>query len=225
MEDLFSIPIQFEMTEEETQAYQLAMLWMKKSVEHFPGVRLGPGNALRTTGDPRKSALFKSMIRMIRRTRGMVELTDLKHYMVAQLFICKKNNDEGDCYVTPNMCVGDAAWKRWKLYEKWLKQARERRAGASAPETEQISMEAVNSDFDVSLTFLKKYTEEVTPQFLTDRFEKGDVAKWLKFGFIRPYFVAVSPTLQKLGMQVKALSGVTNEKVIAAFKIRFPLDQ
>lgn len=225
MDDLFSIPIQFEMTDEETQAYQLAMLWTRKAVEFFPGVRLGPGNALRTTGDPRKSALFKAMIRMIRRTRGMVEITDLKHYMVAQLYICKHNNDEGDCYVTPAMCVGDAAWKRWKLYEKWLKQARERRAGNASPGVDQVSMEIVNSDLDVSLTFLKKYTEEVTSQFLTERFESGDIAKWLKFGFIRPYFVAVSPTLQKLGAQVKLVSGVNDEQVIAAFKSRFPLDQ
>ena len=129
--DQFSIPLQYEMTEEETQAYQLSLLWQKLTVEYFPDMRLRPGNTLRKTGDPRKSALFKAMIRMIRRTRGIVALGDLKFWMHAQLYVCKKNDEE--CYVTPNMCVGGAAERRWKLYKKWMDAARARRAGESNP--------------------------------------------------------------------------------------------
>ncbi len=225
MEDQFSIPLQYEMTEEETQAYQLALLWMKKTPEYFPGARLGPGNKLRTKGDPRKSALFKCMIRMIRRTRGMVALEDLKHYIIAQLWICSKNNEEGECYVTPQMTAGDAAWKRWKVYEKLLKQARERRAGNANPSEENISMEIIRSDLNISLKFLNKQVEEVDPQFLEDHFKNGDLDKWLKFGFVRPYFVALSPTLRRLGMKVTTLAGLAKPEVIEAYHSTFPKDQ
>lgn len=211
------------MTEEETQAYQLSLLWQRKTVEYFPNMRLGPGNTLRKTGDPRKSALFKAMIRMIRRTRGIVALADLKFYMVGQLYICKKNDEE--CYVNPNMCVGPAAERRWGLYQKWIKAARERRAGNANPDEEQVSMEMVRSDLNTSLAFLKKYVADITPQFLEERFASGDVEKWLKFGFIRPYFVALSPTLQRLGAKVTVLSGVTKEEVIAEYRAVFPKDQ
>lgn len=211
------------MTEEETQAFQLSLLWQKLTVEYFPDMRLGPGNTLRKTGDPRKSALFKAMIRMIRRTRGLVALTDLKFWMRAQLYVCKKNDEE--CYVTPNMCVGPAAERRWRLYNKWIKAARERRVGNANPDEEKVSMEMVRSDLNTSLTFLKKYGEDITPQFLEKRFASGEIDKWLKFGFIRPYFVALSPTLQKLGAKVAVLSGVTNEEVISEYRAVFPKDQ
>jgi len=223
VDDLFSIPLQFEMTEEETQAYQLSLLWQKLTVEYFPDMRLGPGNTLRRTGDPRKSALFKAMIRMIRRTRGIVALADLKFWMRAQLYVCKKNDEE--CYVTPNMCVGPAAERRWGLYQKWIKAARERRAGNADPQEEKVSMEMVRSDLKTSLAFLKKYGEDITPQFLEKRFTSGEIDKWLKFGFIRPYFVALSPTLQRLGAKVTVLSGVTKPEVIEEYRNLFPKDQ
>ena len=221
--DQFSIPLQYEMTDEETQAYQLALLWMKKTVEYFPNTRLGPGNALRTTGDPRKSALFKGMIRMVRRTRGLVDPTELKFYITAQLYVCKKNDEE--CYVNPNMTVGGAAEKRWGLYKKWMKDARERRAANANPDEEKISMEIVHAHLETSQKFLAKQTGEVNPQFLAERFKNGDIVKWLKFGFIKPYFIALSPTLQSLGMTTTTLSGVKKQEVIDAFKTLFPKDQ
>lgn len=221
--DQFSIPLQYEMTDEETQAYQLALLWMKKTVEYFPTMRLGPGNKLRTTGDPRKSSLFKGMIQMIRRTRGLVEPSELKFYMIGQLYVCKKNNEE--CFVNPNMTYGGAAERRWGLYKKWMKEARERRAGNSNPDEEKISMEIVRAHLETSQVFLKKFVPEVIPQFLADRFKNGDIAKWLKFGFIKPYFVALSPTLQSLGMTTSTLSGVKKQEVIDAYKTYFPKDQ
>ena len=223
MEDQFSIPMQYEMTEEETQAYQLSLLWQKKTVEYFPNIRLGPGNTLRKTGDPRKSALFKGMIRMIRRTKGIVAPTDMKFYMVAQLYVCKRNDEE--CYVNPNMCVGGAAERRWGLYQKWMTAARERRAGNANPDEEKVSMEMVRSDLDCSVKFLKKHVDEVTPQFLEEHFANGDIAKWLKFGFVRPYFVALSPTLQRLGMTVAVLSGVKKQEVIDEYRAVCPNDQ
>jgi hypothetical protein len=223
VDDQFSIPLQYEMTEEETQAYQLSLLWQKLTVEYFPNMRLGPGNTLRKTGDPRKSALFKAMIRMIRRTRGIVAIGDLKFWMHAQLYVCKRNDEE--CYVTPNMCVGGAAERRWGLYQKWLKAARERRVGNANPQEEKVAIEMVRSDLDTSLNFLKKHVAEVTPQFLEERHTSGDIDKWLKFGFIRPYFVALSPTLQRLGAKVTVLSGLTKTEVIEEHRKRFPKDQ
>lgn len=213
------------MTDEETQAYQLALLWTQKASEYFPNVRIEGNNRLRATGDPRKSALFKHLIRMIRRTRGLVKPEDIKHYMVAQLWVCKHNNEEGQCHLGPEMLSGPAAWKRWKVYEKLLTQARERRAGNAAPAEEKISMENVRSDLQTSLTFLQKYDKRITPAFLRQRYAKGEIQKWLKFGFIRPYFVALSPTLQSLGATVTGeLSGIKNAEVIAEFQKTFPED-
>ena len=225
MEDQFSIPLQYEMNEEETQAYQLALLWSKKVVEYFPEARIGPGNKLRATGDPRDSSLFKYMIRMIRRTRGLVAPTELKHYMMAQLWICKVNNDQGEAYVSPQMTAGDAAWKRWKVYEKMMKKVKESRQATETEEDQNVSMETVDYDLKTSAAYLAKYVPEVTPQFLEQRQEKGDIAKWLKFGFIRPYFVALSPTLRRLEAPVITLAGLKNEKVRAAYASYFPKDR
>lgn len=213
------------MTEEETQAYQLALLWSKKVEEYFPNSRIGPGNKLRATGDPRDSSLFKYMIRMIRRTRGLVAPNEIKHYMMAQLWICKVNNDEGEAYVSPQMTAGPAAWKRWKVYEKMMKKVRDSRLTSTAEEDNNVSMETVDFDLKTSATFLAKYVAEVTPQFLEQRVAKGDVAKWLKFGFIRPYFVALSPTLKRLEVPVMTLAGLNNEKVREAFAFYFPKDR
>jgi hypothetical protein len=165
------------------------------------------------------------MIRMIRRTRGLVAPTDLKHYMMAQLWICKVNNDENEAYVSPQMTAGPAAWKRWKVYEKMMNKVRDARKTSDAEEDTNVSMETVDFDLKTSATFLAKYVPEVTPAFLQSRHEKGDILKWLKFGFIRPYFVALSPTLRKLEVPVITLAGLKNEKVVAAFQSYFPKDK
>ena len=220
--NLFDVPLEYEMTEEETAAYQLALLWTQKVREFFPNHR-PDGNRLRTTGDPRKSSLFKHCIRMLRTRKGLIEPRDMKHYMIAQLHICKLNNEEEDINISPTLLSGGAAWRRWKLYESALTEARNRRAGNSTPSEEHVSLELVRSDLEISGTFLRKYVSEVTSPFLKERFSKGDVAKWFKFGFIRPYFVALSPTLQALGMKVE-VSGVTKKEVVEMYKGYFPKD-
>lgn len=211
------------MTEEETQAYQLALLWTQKTTEYFPQNRTD-GNRLRATGDPRKSSLFKYCIRMLRRTKNLIPAMDMKHYMVAQLWICKQNTPDGECHVGPEMLSGPTAWKRWKIYEKALITARERRAGNSNPAEEQVSMEIVRADLDRSQTFLQKYALAITPEFLLEHQKKANIAKWLKFGFIRPYFVALSPTLQKFDFKIEELSGIKTQELILLYKTYFPKD-
>ncbi len=217
-------PLQWEMTDEETVAYQLAVLWTQKVREYFPDQRQD-GNRLRVSGDPRKSSLFRHCIRMIRTRRGLVEPRDMKHYMVAQLHICKLNNEDNNVLITPALLSGEASWRRWKLYESALTKVRERRAGNSNPTEDLVNLDLVRSDLEISSTFLRKYVPEITPQFLKDRFAKGDLEKWVKFGFVRPYFVALSPTVQSLGIAAKELNGVSKKEVVEMYKTYFPKDK
>lgn len=224
--DLFDTPLRYNMTEEETQAYQLAVFWTQKVRDYFPDIR-HEGNRL-CQGDPRKCLLFRHCIKLIRETRGLIEPKDYRHYIVAQLYVFKKNSEDGEtCLVSPNMLTGKPAWRRWKLFESALKKVKTQQAGANPTGGEEVvSIEKVEFDLKKSQEYLRKYIPEVTPQFLADRHKKGDIGRWLRGGFIRPYFVALSPTLKALGgLKVEELSGLNDERVKTLYTAMFPKDR
>lgn len=213
------------MTEEETQAYQLAVFWATKVREYFPDIR-HEGNRL-ATGDPRKCLLFRHCIKLIRETRGLIEAKDYRHYIVAQLYVFKKNSEDGDtCLVSPNMLSGKPAWRRWKLFESAMIKVKTMQAGSNPLDTaESVSMEKVTFDLKMSQVHLRKYVPEVTPQFLAERYKSGDVARWLRGGFIKPYFASLSPTLKSMGQTTEELSGLSDERVLKLYAEMFPKDR
>jgi len=228
-EELFSLPFDYEMTEEETLAYQLAIFWSKKVKQFFPEIRI-QGNQLSKKGDPRKCSLFRYLIKMIRETRGLIEPEKYNYYIIAQLFIFKKNSDKNStCYVNPSILTGKNAWKRWKLFEKYLDKLKNRQlvvVNNNQNDNELLFCKQIEFDLNFSKKFLSKFNEIIDYQFLIKNYQNGNIKKWLQFGLIRPYFVALSPTLSKLNIHnLGQLDGLEHTKSHELYKQFFPDDK
>lgn len=219
--DLFDTPKEFGMTVEETTAYKLAVFWMEKVKQYFPHVRHA-GNKL-SKGDPRKSFLFKCCMKMVRETRGLLAPEDYEQYIIAQLYVFKKNSEEDGvtCLLTPLMLAPPKGLRRWGLYKSLLKRLENTRV----EDNTHFNIDHIRSELLHTQKYLLKVTKEVTPAFLKARFDKGEIDQWVNFGFIRPYFVALSPTLNALGTPAQELPGLDAPEVIALFRSCFPKDQ
>src|ERR1700692_2918490 len=80
--------ITWKLSEDETKAYKLALLWTKLLNKHLPEhsdrqMRLSRGN-------PRKSFIFKICWKLMRETRGILKEEDYEAYLMAQIFALKK---------------------------------------------------------------------------------------------------------------------------------------
>jgi hypothetical protein len=75
------------MTELESRAYKLTLLWLDlepKSVSWNTNMQ-----KWRAKGDPRKSLIFKQCYKLVRETQGILEERDYPLYVRAQLEILK----------------------------------------------------------------------------------------------------------------------------------------
>src|SRR5687767_4365124 len=106
---IFDAIFQWKMTPDETEVYNLAVVYEREYKKIFGEDTDGQSvrrNSIPKKGDPRKSNLFRHCWKLRRETRGLLESHEYKNYIHANLVIIRINKG----HVEPNCICGDKAW-------------------------------------------------------------------------------------------------------------------
>lgn len=190
----FAAIFDYEMDEMESKAYKVCLLWLEKSKKVFPDYK----HATLKSGDPRKSLMFKMCYKFVRETNTILEEKEYPLYVRAQLDVLRHlNTGNIHLLISPNCLVGDKAWKRWKLWKKKYDAVSVKPIEVSQPvgagEIKAITgiektKEFISKTFGVSPT-LEQYQEA---------YSNNNLTRWINFGKISPYYLVVSPFIEKI---------------------------
>lgn len=190
--------IQYKFDKQQIQAYQLTDLWHKVLREHLPDQY----RETKSTGDPRKTNLFRYCYKLLRETQGLLD--DYENYFTAQIVTLKTYRG----YIGPQILVGDKAWRRWKIWkyktDKILSQTQKIQENTYSPKYYEILAELTRTrDFLIS-----KFGE--IPQNLADCRE---IQKWYLFDKVSGYFLKIN----NIDIESSDLYQIT-EEVLQAYK-------
>ena len=184
---------EYNMNEEETLAYKIGLLWMAISYKMFPDYRHASGFPKK--GDPRKSSLFKFCYKLMRETKGLIEVKDYKLYIAAQLHMLK-SIEIGNTHplIGPWCLVGDKAWVRWKMWKRKYDNIGKTKTLEDVG-LDKASFEEVKKDLDKTKKFIdNKFgpITEVVFQMRTKEIERN-----ISIGTISGFYAALSPWVAK----------------------------
>ena len=186
--------VEHNMTPIEAKAVKIGILWMKLSKEVFPDY-----NHMRVKrGDPRKSTLFRYCYKLIKETKGLLADDEYKLYIKAQLDVLKTITDgQVNAMITPNVIVGEKAWKRWlvwkKRYDKKALASNTKEAGiASHKDSHTINELEKTKKF-----FLRIFENDLKKEDVIEAIENRTMTRWLIQGKVSPYYAVLSPLMKK----------------------------
>lgn len=187
--------IEYSMTDMESQAYKVCVLWIDLSRKIFPNYSHGMG--LPKKGDPRKCSLFKYAYKLVRESQGIIKPEEFRIYIKSQLDMLKAiTKDTDHPYIEPQILVGDKAWVRWKMWKRHYDAAVSKRL--------DLTETGLNT---VPFAEIKRQLDQ-TKQFLTGRFEglpkeeqimmgHADMERWIGLGKVSPFYAILSQWVNK----------------------------
>lgn len=222
--------VDYEMDELEGKAYKLCLIWLDRSRKVFPDYQ----HTGMKKGDPRRSLIFKICYKLARETQGILEEKDYSLYVRAQLDVLRHINcGKLQPLIDPNCLVGEKAWKRWKLWKRKYDALTQKPCEvpqATAPGTAKAidGLERTKEFLTKALGAnpgIDKYREAYTNR---------NLFRWINFGKISPYYMALSPhlnavmsqdDLKKLNFDVGVYKPCLTQEVLVKFKELFPHEQ
>lgn len=172
-------------------------------------------NSMPRRGDPRKSNLFRNCWKLRRETRGLLEQTEYRNYIRANLFIIKSYSG----HVEPNCITGDKAWIRYKVWKRRY-DAKIAEANCQIPVKPTTTDPRVFAEIDKTKKFLYEKCEG-TPTFekLIKFIDMGYFKLWVATGKISPYYLELSPVVLKSQNKQQLFSICTFSESIMQEKI------
>lgn len=220
--------LDYEMDELEGKAYKLCLIWLDLSKKIFPDMQ---HFGKMKKGDPRKSLMFKLCYKLVRETNTILEESDYKLYVRAQLDVLKHIlNNKGNPVIDVNCLVGEKAWRRWKMWKSKYDSIISKPMEDSRP-IEAGVIKAVDG-LEKTKEFITKNIGS-SPDF--DKFKEcyvnKNIIRWINFGKISPYYIAISPFVKKLFKEedytkinfcIDLYKPCINDVVLNHFKKLFP---
>jgi len=193
VQDLEKI-LEFKMTELESKAYKLALIWEELVKTELPKHKIV--TSLKKKGDPRKSTLFKYTYKLATETNGLLPDAEYRLYITAQLQILKAITDgKVHARISPECIVGDKAWRRWKLwksrYDKIVEAKKPEVANLSASDSKIIAEINRTKDF-----LVKQFGHPPTQDDITRSIKEKFMVKWISINKVCPYYAILSPFLK-----------------------------
>lgn len=223
LDDVF----EYEMTQYESDALQLAITWEEQTKRMFPKERL---SRLPKKGDPRKSELFRWCWKVLRETRGLLEEKEYKLYIIANLTIISHWNGR----VCPNALSGDKAWVRWRIWKRLYDKKQCELQGIVAAPQIVISPKIVR-ELDCTKRFMHEQCDgQPTYEKLEEFYKSGKLKRWILSSKISIFYLVLSPFITKLGkleelrkkcgFDPKVYSDMVTPDVQLHFKTEFPYE-
>lgn len=191
MNDLELI-IKYKMNDLEAKAYKLILLYEDLCQKEFPNER---HIRISKNKDPRKTTIFKYCYKLIKETSNIFKEKDYHLYILAQLQILKLVKDGNiHALISPQILVGDKAWKRWKIWKR-IYDKKMLKIKTSEDEGIISNERNIKIELNKTLVFLQKHnclSEKEIKNKITD------IKRWVSTGKISPYYVVLSPILNKI---------------------------
>ena len=232
-----SVPIKYKMDKLETQAYEICWKWIEGLKKYFPdGRKIGMNsipNCFFDKKDPRKTLLFKYCYKFARESQNILDDDEIVLYIKAQFDILRyldKNNIQVE--ISPNCLVGEKAWKRWKLW-KFKYDVKVAKPCEIPEAVGPGAIKAINGFEKTKEFILKTLGEAPTLERYREAYEKKELFAWINFGKISPYYIVVSPYLEKiiqpedlkrLNFDSKIYKQCITPEVMQRFKELFPYE-
>lgn len=211
---------EFNMNPDETLAYKLGLLWMAISHKMFPDDKHVTGFPKK--GDPRKSSLFKYCYKLMRETKGLIEVKDYKLYIAAQLHMLKAI-EIGNTHplIGPWCLVGEKAWVRWKMWKRKYDNIGKSKTLEEVG-LDKSNFEEVKKELDKTKKFMEKFSILTESDF---QLKAKEVERNISLGTISGFYAALSPWVAKyckLGDMDLAYYNTTDQQARDYFDKLFP---
>lgn len=180
--------IRYEMDDLQAKAFKLSLLWETLSQQQFPKLQ---HTRLRTTGDPRKSHLFRICYKLVRDTLGLIPDPEYKLYILAQLHVLKHISDLVS--VDPQILTGERAWRRWKLWKRKYDSYIENQKITLKDTKTEINLQNIRIELEQTKTFLAQKLGSLTKEAISIAIKDHSFIKWVSMKRVSPYFVLLSP--------------------------------
>ena len=204
------IPEKYNLTPMETLAYQCCIVYLNLAYKIFPNYR---HCKLPISGDVRKASLFKHCFKMCKNLDGKLKKEYYPHFIKAQMDIFKSIfKATGVCpIITPSIISGSKSmgrWGFWKYRYELIKNIKTENNTVFA-EKQLLTNEFVRTNFFMS-------SESETFKDLNSFLEnKTKILKFVILKKISPYYVALSPWIQKLPEEIREeILTITNADTI-----------
>lgn len=190
--------LDWNMTSEEGAVFHIALLYEQEYRKFFTDDADGQGfrrNSLPRRGDPRKSNLYRQCWRFRRETRGLIETTEYRNYIRANMFIIKHHKG----HVEPNCITGDKAWIRYKVWKRRYDVKMAELNAVAPPPSVSTTDPKIIAEIDKTKKFVFEKCSGEIPTFdkVKQFIDAGMFKLWLATGKISPYYVTLSPFVAK----------------------------
>jgi len=208
IEHLWQVMIEYQMTNEEKFAFRLAMIYIELSRKYFPEYK---HYTLPKHGDPRKSNLFRHCWKLMNTTKGKLKPEEYRFYIQAQMSVLAGIKINGAApYINPNCLVGEAAWKRWLVWQKYFNELKKT---AEPIITEDFTKEVIKRLHDDHYALTVRLGELTKDKIKN---EIDFILKLNKMNVISPYFILLNPVMKNCKVEFDKDSyskKITNESL------------
>ena len=190
----------YKMDDLESKANCCCWLWIEGLRKYFPdgrkvGMSMVP-HCFVDKKDPRKTLLFKFCYKFVRESQGILTDEEIPLYVKAQFDILRHlDRNHISVEISPNCLVGEKAWKRWKLW-KYKYDAIVAKPSEIPEAIGPGAIKAINGFEKTKEFIISKFGN--SPTFEKYKESREEIIDWIKFGKISPYYIVVSPYLEKL---------------------------
>ena len=196
--------LKYKMTEKEAIAYCICCFYVEAVKKYFPDYRFNLPNLTKDgcskSKDPRRTALFRAAWKMMDITKGKLRQDEYRDYVEAQMSILHNITVDGvppfvDYLVlhgNKDTLKDNYAWARWLVWKKYINNHRAVIYAENNDSLRDIKKKLVDTH-----CALKVRLGDVTVENLWTALENGQVFRLAKLNAISPYFLALSPTVQR----------------------------
>lgn len=211
--------LDYNMTLEEGEVFHIALIYEQEFRKMFGDEIDGQAirrNSLPLRSDPRRSSLFKYCWKLRRETRGLLEQTEYRNYIRANLFIIKANKG----HVEPNCVTGDKAWIRYKVWKRRYDQKMAEVSCQAPPPSVTTSSPKFIAEIDKTRKFLFERCDGIPTYDKILKFvESGVFRLWVATGKISPFYLAMSPFISSSNHKESLFSVCTSSESLVKEKI------
>jgi hypothetical protein len=202
--DGMDIALHYNMDEEQTQAYQICLIWLETSKKVFPDYK---HYRMPKKGDPRKSLLFKYCYKLVRETKGIIPIGEYPLYVRAQLDILKAITDgKQHPMVDPNILTGNKAWVRWLIWKKKYDQKVK-----AIKEKIDTPIHKIKQELENTRAHLVKHFHGLpTLGQMQQALDNKNLFRWIAGKQLSPYYLVLSPFILKLFPEYEGLETNTD---------------
>lgn len=204
------VPEKYDLSPMETLAYQCCIVYLTLAYKIFPNYRHAK---FPSTGDVRKSALFKHCYKMCKNLEGKIKKEFYPYFIKAQMDIFKTIfKTTGVCpIITPSIISGSKSFKRWLV---WKNKYDAIKVIKSENTTVNAERQLLINEFAKTKLFMQS-ENEIFDNFESFLKNKEKVIKFVILKKLSPYYVAISPWVKKLPCEIsEEIYQITNSETI-----------